>query len=216
MKDITKKQKISMIIIALIILVGTIIALTIGFNFDLKYQKTKRISIYLDKQFEISDIKKIAKETLDGQKVAVQKVEVYEDTVSIMAKDISEEQKQKFIEKINEKYEKEFNTEQIEIETVANTRGRDMLKQYIVPFVITTAIILVYMAIRYRKLGWVDVTLKSVGSIILTQIVLFSMIAIVRIPLGNITPILVIATYVAVLICLTEKYEKDLKEKVAK
>ena len=49
MKDITKKQKISMIIIALIILVGTIIALTIGFNFDLKYQKTKRISIYLDK-----------------------------------------------------------------------------------------------------------------------------------------------------------------------
>ena len=37
-------------------------------------------------------------------KTIIQKVEVFEDTVSITAKEISEEQKQNIITKVNEKY----------------------------------------------------------------------------------------------------------------
>ena len=93
MKDRNKKIKIVAFVIAIIIIVGMIVTVTVGFNFDLRYQEAKRIQLYLEKDFEIADIKQITNETLPNQKVVIQKVEVYEDTVSILAKEMKEEQK---------------------------------------------------------------------------------------------------------------------------
>ena len=59
MKKMTKKQKILIAIIALIIIAGIIITATIGLNFDLRYQESKKVELYLEKDFEISDIKAI-------------------------------------------------------------------------------------------------------------------------------------------------------------
>ena len=41
----------------------------------------------------------------------------------------------------------------ITIEENVHIRGRDVIKPYIVPFVIATVIILMYLAIRYYKLN---------------------------------------------------------------
>ena len=43
MKEITKKQKIAMIILAIIIIAGLAITFTLGFNFDLRMQETKKV-----------------------------------------------------------------------------------------------------------------------------------------------------------------------------
>lgn len=212
MKNLTKIQKIIILIIAIIIVAGIAVTFITGFNFDLRYKNTKRVSLYLQKTYEVSDIKKIAKEAIPDQKVLVEKVEIYGDSVSVIAKDITEEQKQSLIEKINEKYETEFKAEEVEIETVAHARGRDLLKRYIMPFAISTVIIMVYMGLRYNKLDWTKVVLKTVASIILTQAVLFSVIAITRIPVGRITIPLVIIVYIATLLGLTNKLEKQLGE----
>ena len=59
MKKISKKVKIIALLLAIIIIVGAIVTLTIGLNFNLRYQETKKIQLYLEKDFEISDIKKI-------------------------------------------------------------------------------------------------------------------------------------------------------------
>ena len=61
MKEITKKQKIAMIILAIIIIAGLAIIFTLGFNFDLRMQETKKIELYLENNFEIADIKNITK-----------------------------------------------------------------------------------------------------------------------------------------------------------
>ena len=103
MKKMTKKQKILIAIIALIIIAGIIITATIGLNFDLRYQDSKKIELYLEQDFEISDIKAITDEVFSNEPVIIQKVEVYEDTVSITAKDITDDKKPELINKINEK-----------------------------------------------------------------------------------------------------------------
>ena len=81
------------------------------------------------------------------------------------------------------------------------------------PFIIATAIILVYMAIRYRKLG----VFKTIGMTalisVVAQAVLLSVIAITRIPVGRLTIPMVIAIYLLTLIGLTTKFEKDLDNK---
>ena len=167
MKEISQKTKIVALLVAIIMIVGLIVTLTVGFNFDLKYQQAKKLQLYLEKDFEIADIKQITSEVLPNEKVMLQKVEVFEDTVSIIAKEISEEQRNNLVNKINEKYELELKADQIEITTIPHTRGRDIIKPYITPFLIATILILVYMAVRYYKLGMIKTILKTGLTVVL-------------------------------------------------
>ena len=210
---LTKKTKIILGIIALVIIAGIIITLTVGLNFDLRYEESKRVEFYLQTDFNISDIKQITNEVMPDEEVIIQKVEVFEDTVSITAKEITDEQKQNLITKLNEKYGTELSSENIEIENIPHTRGRDIIKPYIVPFMISTLIILVYMAIRYRKIGIIKTVLKTIIISVLTQLTLLSIMAIVRIPIGIITIPLVIIVYLLTLFGITTYFEKQLKNR---
>lgn len=210
---LSKKTKIIFTIIAIIILIGIAITCTIGLNFDLRYRDSKRMELYLEQEFNISDIKQMTDEVMPGKKVIIQKVEVYEDTVSITAEDITDEEKQSLIDKVNEKYGTTLAAESTEIETIPNTRGRDIVKPYVVPFGIATLIILVYMAIRYRKLGVIKTLLKTIIITIIAEMVLLSIMAITRIPIGLITIPLVITVYLLTLIGLTTYFEKELTNK---
>ena len=216
MKEISKKTKIVAFLIAIIVIAGIIVTLTIGLRFDLRYQTAKRIELYLQKEFNVEDIKKITDETIPNQEVIIQKVEVYEDSVSILSKDITEEQKSNLIDKINEKYGTELSADNIEITTVPHTRGRDIIRPYVIPFIIATVIILVYMAIRYHRLGIIKTIIKTILTLIVTQALLLSIIAITRIPIGRFTIPMVLAVYVLTLIGITSSFEKKLKDSIEK
>ena len=145
--------------------------------------------------------------------VIIQKVEVYEDSVSITAKDITDEQKQNIIEKINEKYETELSADSTQIQTIPHTRGRDIAKPYIAPFVIATVIILLYMAVRYRKIGIGKTLLKTILISVVAQATLLSVIAITRIPVGRLTIPMIVAVYMLTLVGLTTNFENKLEIK---
>ena len=213
MKEINKKTKILAILIVMIIIAGMIVTFTIGLNFDLRYQEAKSIQLYLEKDFQIADIKQITDEVLPNQAVVIQKVEVFEDTVSILAIEMTEEQKGNLIHKVNEKYGLELTTDSIQITNIPHTRGRDIVRPYIMPFAIATIIILVYMTIRYYKLGMMKTLLETVALLIAAQATLLSIMAIARIPIGRITIPLVLAVYVLSLIAITSCFEKKLAEK---
>ena len=84
---------------------------------------------------------------------------------------------------------------------------------YVVPFIIATIIILIYMMIKYYKLNSGKVLLKTIGIIILTQVLLFSIMAITRIPIGRLTIPLVLTVYMLTLVWYTTKLENQLKTK---
>lgn len=215
MKEIIEKNKVLISIIAIIVVVGIIMTAVMGFNFDLKYQQAKKVELHINKEFAISDIKEITNEVLGNNGVIIQKVEMFEDTASIIAKDITDEQKSNLITKINEKYGTELSAEETEIVTIPHTRGRDIVKPYIIPFLISTVIIIVYMAIRYYKLNFIKVVLETIGVLVVAQILLFSVMAITRIPIGRLTIPLMILVYVLSLLGITNKCEKDLATKKA-
>ena len=210
MKQLIKNKNFVISLIVLVVLAGIVMIAVKGFNFDLKYQDTQRVELYLQTQFEISDIKQITNEIFGNQRVMIQKVEVFEDSVSITTTSISDEQKNNLITKVNEKYGTELKAEDIQIEDIAHTRGRDIIKPYIIPFAIAVIATLVYIGIRYYKLNTVKVVLKSIGILLLSQVLLFSIIAITRIPIGRLTIPMVILVYLLTLFGMTSRYEKNL------
>lgn len=194
-------------IIALIILAGIVVVNIWGFNKELKFVQGQRIDIYVEQQVDKDKIKPIVEEVL-GMHNMVQTVEVYEDMVTIRAKTISEEQRNTIVNKVKEIYKFEQTAENTDINTVPETRIRDMYKQYVLPFAISGVLVVVYMLIRYYKKGILKVLLNAVFIPVVAELLLLSWMAIVRIPIGRFTPALVILVYVASVWYTMKRIEK--------
>ena len=193
MKQLTEKNKkiFTIAIIILIIAAGIIVTAVFGFNKELKYSQTQYIDVYVGQEIDQSKIKNIANEVL-GKNNIVQTVEIYRDMATIRTKSISEEQKNDLVNKIKENYEFEQTSEDTTIKVAPETRIRDMYKQYVLPFIISAVIVLIYIVIRYYKVGILKVLSRTVCIPIIGELILLSVIAITRIPVGRFTPILVI------------------------
>lgn len=207
------KKKLIMILVVLIAVIGILITATVGLNVDLKYQASQKIELYIEKEFEISDIQSIVNEVMPNTKTIIQKVEVFEDTVSITAKEISEEQKQNIITKVNEKYGINIEQEKIEITNIAREKLRDVLKPYVVPLAVITGIVLVYLSIRYASLGVAKTLINTILVLAITGLMFLSVMAIVRIPICEYTMPAGMALYILTLLVITNAFEKQLQLK---
>ena len=205
------KNKIIVSIIAIIILVGIIIVSTVGFKVNLKYHANKKIEINMSKKFELDDIKKIASDVLD-EKVIAQKVEIYEDAVKIVAEEINEEEKNEIVNKINENYELNIESNEIKVEEVANARIRDLVKPYSTPIIVLTLVILIYMVLRYYRLNSFMVFYKTILNAMVGQAITFSLFAIFRIEIGFLTVPIAIVTYILSMMYSAKKFEEELEE----
>ena len=78
--------------------------------------------------------------------------------------------------------------------------------------IITTAIITVYLIIRYRKLNTLKVLGQTIGIVVIAQFVLLGIMAITRMPIGKYTIPTVILVYILSLYICTTKFEQDLEK----
>lgn len=83
-------------------------------------------------------------------------------------------------------------------------------KIYIPYLSITTVIILVYLIIKYNKQGAIKVGLISILGIIGTQLLLLSIIAIIRMPISKLIFAMNLMVYVASIIAISAKFEENI------
>ena len=202
-----KRDIIILAIMMIIIVIGIILACTLGFNKQLRFSDSQKIDIYVGEEVDLNKIKEITNEVI-GNNNMVQIIEIYGDMVTIRAKSISEEQKNTIVNKIKESYEFEQTAENTNIENVPATRIRDILKKYVLPLSVSGLIILIYMLIRYHKKGLLNVMLNTILIPIIIELVLLSVLVITRIPIGIYTPSLILLVFVFATICVINKIEK--------
>ena len=185
-----KKKNIKIIAIAimsLVILAGIVVVGIFGFNKELRYGQGQVINVYVEQMVDVTNIKKLVNECLAGKTNMVQTVEIYQDYVTIKAKEITEEPT---------------------IENVAATKYIDIYKKYIVTFAVSGVIVLAYIVIRYHKKGILKVLGRTIIIPVFGELFLLSIIAITRIPVGRYTPVLVIAMYIASIMMVIRENEK--------
>ena len=195
-------------LVALVILIGIVVVGILGYNKELKFEKSQSIDIYVEQKVDESKIKNIVHEALGNASYTVQTVEIYKDMVTIRSEQITEEQRNNIVNKIKENYEFKQTAEETTINTVPATRIIDMYKGYILPFTISGILVLVYMVIRYYKKGILKVLARTVAIPVFGELFLLSVIVIARIPVGRFTPILVIGMYIAAILIVIKENEK--------
>lgn len=206
-------NKILCILICLIIITGIVIWKNNGFNLELQYSARNQISISNNTGINITDVEQIASEVLGDTRHFVQEVEMFGNSISIVAEEITDEQKTKIIEKFNEKYETDIEVDEIETVVIPFTRVKDVIKPFIVPGIVTFVIILAYFLIRFKKLGLKEILGKTVIIPIAAELLLYSIIAITRIPFGRIAVACGIGLYVVIIAILTNIFENQKERK---
>lgn len=208
-------KKLIYAILACIIIAGVVITLTIGLKVDLIYSKNAEIDIYVEKVVNIEEIRAIAKEVFPNEKVMVNQIELFEDMVAITVTDRADENLKDQIEqlktKINEKYGSDIETADITIIHNPKVKLSSIIKPYIAPIAISAIIILVYVIVRYRKLGIIKTALSYLLYTGAVQAVFFGVIAISRFPINRFVVPVVLMLYIITITALSFKNEKKLE-----
>ncbi len=208
-------KKLIYAILACIIIAGVVITLTIGLKVDLIYSKNAEIDIYAQKIVNIEEIRAIAKEVFPNEKVMVNQIELFEDMVAITVTDRADENLKDQIEqlktKINEKYGSDIETADITIIHNPKVKLSSIIKPYIAPIAISAVIILVYVIVRYRKLGIIKTALSYLLYTGAVQAVFFGVLAISRFPINRFVVPVVLMLYIITITALSFKNEKKLE-----
>lgn len=177
-----------------------------------KYTIKQNITISIGEEYNVEDVKTIAKEVLGKDDVNVQKSPDDEKYVLIESDLITEEKLKELNNKINEKYALTNDVSSIRannimvVNQIPRVRLTDMAKQYVLYIAIATIIILVYFAIRFRKIGISKVLLNTVLLLALSEILYMSIIAITRYPIDKLAIIGAIAIYLIVITYINKSF----------
>ncbi len=213
-------KKIIYGIIVCIIIVGAVLIATIGLNANLLYSKNVRIDAYVGKTFNNEEIKQIAKEVFETDNVIVEQVEYYEDMASILIEEKSAENIDEKIKtlntKINEKYGVENKVEEsISVKHQPKVKLSSLLKPYIMPLAISLVVIVVYAIIRFRKIGMLKTAMLYILSILGSEALYLSLLAITRFPINRFVIPVGMLIYVIVLVTVTAIKENKYSNYIA-
>lgn len=183
-------KKIIYAILILIIIAGIIIIPTIGLRADIIYSENVELDVYVGKTFDRKDIESIVSEVFPDERVIIQEIEMFNDMFSLTLQDNrSEDELNAKIEELNNKVNEKYGTENTvdDISVTHNSRIRlsDILIPYAVTIGISVVVILVFVGVRYRKLGVIRTLITYLLSIGASELLLLSIIAITRFPINR-------------------------------
>lgn len=205
MKEI---EKISAIILGIIIIAGLVVTFVFGLNYGQEYKKATQISAYLETDVNVSQVENIAKEIFDEQYISIQRVELFNDEVAVNVENTTDEQLETLASKLGEAYSLQLTTDDLEVVTIPAKNISDAITPYILPLIIALILIMVYMMIRYRKVGGIKVSLISLAMAVLGALLVLSVFAIFRIPVNACTLPITLIVILVLLTLTTIKYEK--------
>lgn len=177
-----------------------------------KFNIAQKIYVPIKDEYNVEDVQAAVKEALGKDDVKVEKEEESPKYASIEVNLLTEKDVEKINEKINEKLEISNQSSAINASNVITSvrvprvRLIDMAKQYILFTGIATLIVIVYFAIRFKKIGIKDVIQDSITVLVFAELLYMSVIAIVRFPVNKLVVMGAYAVYFAVLTYLNAKY----------
>lgn len=198
------------VILLVIIIIGCIQACTKGLNYGLSYGENVAIEMNITTEFELKEIEKITSEVLGSNEI--KNINNIKGDLLITAKSASEEQLNNLVNKINEKYELELKTEDLNVTDNAKVNLIDLVFPYIAPVIIATTIITVYFAIKYRKIGIFKTIFYTLGAVMGIQLLLLSIYSLLRLPINELTMPISMLLFILTFMLLIEIFDRVRKE----
>lgn len=197
-------KKVLYIVLAVIFIISIILTCTIGLKVDLSYAEGDEIALVMGTEVQISDIKKITNEIWKNSEV--QKIEYWNDSILIKAREMKNEDLEILCNKINEKYGTEFKLEDITVKHTSNIKLRNVIEPYIIPVGLATILVGIFYGIRHKSAKKMIDLFKC---IVIAEGLLYSIYAIFRVPVNVFTMPIAIVLYTLVVLINTARLEVE-------
>jgi preprotein translocase subunit SecF len=199
------KNKIFCIAIAVIVIASLIVTATVGLRVTSRYAEGFLVRFTAEKTITSEGVSEVAKEVFGDDFFAVKELEFFDNSAQIKVRNISEEQLQNYVTKINEKFGEKLTSENYTVEHVSNVKLRTLVEPYIVPLGISTLLIAAFFAIRYK--GAKQMLLFLV-TIFVVEAIEYAIYALCRLPVGTYTVPIGMITYVLTTVLYTAYQER--------
>lgn len=187
--DYVKHKNVIFIISLAVVLAGIIYGIVTGYKFDIDFKGGTRIQVDLNEEYSTSDIEKIVSQ-ITNQVPDIQTTSSGNNSVSITTQAISEEMADTVVTALNDKY---TNMGEATIKNVQASYGKELLNSAIVAVVVSIVLLLVYVGIRFKTLGY-TAALSAVLALIFDVAFLFAIYGVFKFPINS--------TFVAVVLTI--------------
>ena len=187
--DYVKHKNVIFIISLAVVLAGIIYGVVTGYKFDIDFKGGTRIQVDLNEEYSTSDIEKIVSQ-ITNQVPDIQTISSGNNSVSITTQAISEEMADTVVTALNDKY---TNMGEATIKNVQASYGKELLNSAIVAVVVSIVLLLVYVGIRFKTLGY-TAALSAVLALIFDVAFLFAIYGVFKFPINS--------TFVAVILTI--------------
>ena len=208
-------KKIIYAILICIIIAGIVVIASVGLKADIIYSKNVELDVYVGKTFERKDIENIVNEVFPNERVIINEIEMFGDMFSVTLADTRTEDElnskvEELVTKVNDKYDTDLENDDIAIRHNPKAKLSSIILPYAVTIGISMALILIYVGIRYRKLGVVRTILTYIVSILAVEMVYLSILAIIRYPINRLVIPVGLLLFVVVITILGFSNERKL------
>ena len=207
MKKYLNKKTILLIISILVILAGMISIFISGFEKSIEYRAGTRIEVYISKGYDKQEIIDMFKESFNTSEIQFAEVEKLNQVAGIkITTEYSKEQLENYISKISEKYNIDKNSIEYYEISVPETKISTIIKTYILPVLLSTVLILIYVILKsFKDNKGIIKSLKILGILVIVLSIYFSLITLFRLPISIYTMPLALTIYIVTLLILVNK-----------
>lgn len=184
-----KHKNIIFAISLLIVVAGLVYGFVTGFTMDIDFKGGTRISAELKEDYNESEIEDIVKGACN-QVPQVQATSAGDRSITITTQTISEEESNKVVEALGARY---TNMSEPTIRNVQASYGKELLNTAIISVVVSIILLLVYIAIRFKTLGY-TAALSAVLGLLFDVCFLFAVYGVFKFPINS--------TFVAVILTI--------------
>lgn len=199
--DYSKTFKPVLIVYLSIFVIGAILLAIFGLDLDINFSGGTKISYSYSGEVELSAAEKVVKDTIDNKFTISQSTSLAGDTktieVALVGKNaLSAESQQELAEAL----QKEFKDNKIEIynaNSVSPTIAGSFFLKSMVAMLITAVLVVIYVGIRFRKIGGISAALTALFALVFDILIAFTTCIVFRlqIDLNFIAVILTILGY---------------------
>ncbi len=187
--DFLKHKNIILAISLIIVAAGLIYGFVTGYVFDIDFKGGTRIQVDLNEEYNVSDIKSIV-EGVCKQVPETQSNSSGNNTVTITTQVISEEESNAIVDALKEKYP---NMGDATVKNVQASYGKELVNTAIIAVVVSIILLLVYVAIRFKALGY-TAAISAVLALIFDVCFLLAVYGVFKFPINS--------TFVAVILTI--------------
>lgn len=179
-RDFMKYRYVYIAISLIIIIGGIVFGICTGYKFDIDFKSGTKIQVDLKENFNEKEVEKIVNE-ISGKNAVVQKMSGGQSSVLIITDILDDEIVNNIVDGLKSKY---VNMGEVSTRNIQPSYGKELLESAILAVVISVVLILLYVGIRFKILGF-TAAVTAIIALIHDVLFIVAIYGIIKFPINS-------------------------------